>query len=395
MNERNAAISGIASESIWMLFFRQAKIMQKSKSFFSYFYLILLPFTFYLFTFIGCATVPTREALPTYDINGITYLPMVSLCDLKGINWEYDTFTRTVTLNKDAHKINLMVGDTLLLVDGKAQHLRHPVDIYKGIVVVPYKFKEDIFEPLFKESLRALPAALPALRIKKVIIDAGHGGTDPGAIGRGGLREKDVTLDVAKRLVKLLKTAGIEVILTRTTDRFVALSDRVNIAENSHAELFISIHANANRVRSLNGFEVYYVSSRVDDSKRALSAAKEAALDFDNTCLADDSLNLKAILWDMIYTCSRAESIELSRYICQAAHNNLEAKILGIKDARFYVLKGTHLPAVLIEIGFLSNYDEERILKNIYYRQRIAEALAQGIKNYARDYTLMEAKLSD
>jgi len=369
--------------------------MQKSKSIFSYFYLTLLPFTFLVFTFIGCATVPTKEALPTYDINGITYLPLVPLCDLKGVNWEYDTFTRTVTLTKDSHKINLMVGDTLLLVDAKAQHLRHPVDIYQGAVVLPYKFKEDIFEPLFKESLRSLPAALPVSGIKKVIIDAGHGGTDPGAIGRGGLREKDVTLDITKRLAKILKTAGMEVILTRSTDRFVALSDRVNISENSHADLFISIHANANRVRSLNGFEVYYVSSSVNDSQRALSAAKEAVLDFDNTCLADDSLNLKATLWDMIYTCSRAESIDLSRYICQAAHNNLEVKILGIKDARFYVLKGTHLPAVLIEIGFLSNYDEERLLKNIYYRQRIAEALAQGIKNYAMDYTLTQVKLND
>ena len=355
------------------------------------FFYIYLPFAICYFL-TGCVSVPIRETLPTYNLHGVTYLPLVSLCDLKGVNWEYDTFTRTVTLTKDSHKINLMVGDTLVLVDGKAQHLRHPVDIYQGAVVLPYKFKEDIFEPLFKESLRSLPAALPALRIKKVIIDAGHGGTDPGAIGRGGLREKDVTLDIAKRLAKLLKTAGMEVILTRATDRLVSLSDRVNIAENSHADLFISIHANANRIRSLKGFEVYYVSSRVNDSQRALSASKEAALDFDNTCFASDSLNLKATLWDMIYTSSRAESIELSRYICQAAHNNLDAKILGIKDARFYVLKGTHLPAVLIEIGFLSNYEEERLLKDIYYRQRIAEALAQGIKNYARDYTLMEAK---
>jgi N-acetylmuramoyl-L-alanine amidase len=355
------------------------------------FFYIYLPFAICYFL-TGCVSVPNRKALPTYNLHGVTYLSLVSLCDLKGVNWEYDTFTRTVTLTKDSHKINLMVGDTLVLVDGKVQHLRHPVDIYQGAVVLPYKFKQDIFEPLFKESLTALPAALLALRIKKVIIDAGHGGTDPGAIGRGGLREKDVTLDIAKRLAKLLKTAGMELILTRATDRLVSLSDRVNIAENSHADLFISIHANANRIRSLKGFEVYYVSSRVNDSQRALSASKETALDFDNTCFASDSLNLKATLWDMIYSSSRAESIELSRYICQAAHNNLDAKILGIKDARFYVLKGTHIPAVLIEIGFLSNYDEERLLKDIYYRQRIAEALAQGIKNYARDYTLMEAK---
>jgi N-acetylmuramoyl-L-alanine amidase len=224
------------------------------------------------------------------------------------------------------------------------------------------------------------------------VIDAGHGGEDPGAIGRSGLREKDVTLDIAKRLSKLLKAEGIEVITTRSTDRFVPLSSRVEVANRSKADLFLSIHANANRVKSLNGFEVYYVSSSTDDSKRALIAAQDAPLDLDSSCFADSSLNLKAILWDMIYTNSRAESIELARSICKTIDRNSDTRILGIKGARFYVLKGVRIPAVLIEVGFLSNAGEERMLKNSYSRQKIAENIVEGINDYAQELVLTEAR---
>jgi len=354
-----------------------------------FFYCYLLFAICYLLT--GCVTVPTREALPTYNINGVTYLPLISLCDLRRINWEYDTFTRTVNLSRDAHKINFMVGDTLLLVDGRPIHLKHPIDIYQGTVVVPYKFKEQILDVLFKETYPSKQVAIPLLKIKKVVIDAGHGGNDPGAIGRSGVREKDVILDIARRLSRLLKTDGVEVVMTRSTDRFVPLSSRADIANRSKADLFLSIHANANRVRSLSGFEVYYVSPGVDDSKRALSTAKDEILDLDSSCFDYLSLNLKAILWDMIYTEARAESIELARSICRAIDRNLDTKILGIKGARFEVLRDVHIPAVLIEVGFLSNYNEERMLKNSYYRHEIAESIAEGIKNYSQDFTLREA----
>jgi len=336
----------------------------------------------------GCATAPTRGALTTYNINGIPYLPLISLCELKGINWDYDTFTRSAILSKDGHKINLIVGDTLVLVDGLPQHLKHAVDIYQGSVVVPYRFKEQILDVLFKELYPPGQAIASLLKIKKIVIDAGHGGNDPGAIGRTGVREKDITLDIAKRLSNLLRSDGIDVVMTRSADTFIPLSSRVDRANKSQADLFLSIHANANRVKSLSGFEVYYVSPSVDDSQRAVSAAKDAVLDLDSSCFAGSSLNLKATLWDMIYTYSRAESIELARSICQTINRNLDTKILGIKGARFYVLKGARMPAVLIEIGFLSNYNEERMLKNSYYRQKITESIIVGIKNYAQEVAL-------
>ena len=368
---------------------KNQKFKSKIKNF--EFCIVILIFTFCILNFIGCATVPTQEALPTYSINGINYVPLVALCESRGIALEYDTFTRSAILRKDAHKINLIVGETLALVDERSMHLRHPVELYQGAVVVPYRFKEEVLDALFKEGRPSVKVSAP-LYIKKVVIDAGHGGNDPGAIGRTGLREKDVTLDISRRLSNLLRQKGIEVVMTRTIDRFIPLELRVSIANNSKADLFLSIHANANRVRSLNGFEVYYVDNSVNDNNRALWAAQNARLDFDSSCFATNSPTLKAILWDMLYTQARAESIELARSICASVGRNLDTKVLRIKGGRFYVLKGVGMSAILIETGFLSNYSEERMLKNNFYRENLAESIAEGINNYSQEFALREAR---
>ena len=341
----------------------------------------------------GCATVPTiKEAFPTYNINGTTYFPLVSICEQRNINWEYDTFTRALDISKGNHKINLRVGDSLALVDGKAQNLHDPVDIYQGTIVVPSKFKEEILDTLFKESFPVTKMTFPVASIKKVVIDAGHGGNDPGAIGNTGLREKDVNLDIAKRLANLLRQQGIEVVMTRSTDKFIPLDKRVDIANASGADLFVSIHANANRVRSLKGFEVYYVAPTVSDSKRATSAADSASLPLDSSTLASHSKNVKTIIWDMIYTYNRAESIELSKAICHAMDSKVECPIIGIKGARFEVLRGVRMPGVLIETGFVSNPSEERMLKNSFYRQKITEGIMQGLSSYVQDLMLSQIR---
>jgi N-acetylmuramoyl-L-alanine amidase len=198
-------------------------------------------------------------------------------------------------------------------------------------------------------------------------------------------------LDIAKRLSNLLRDDGINVVMTRSSDVFVPLPNRVEIANRSGADVFVSIHSNANHVRSLNGFEVYYVAPSVSDSRRALASAKNTALNLDKANFSGNSLDLKATLWDMVYTNARAESIELSSAICRSTDKNLDAPILGTKGARYEVLRDVRMPAVLIEIGFLSNYNEERKLKNSYYRQKISESIEQGIRDYARDMMIMEA----
>ena len=224
-----------------------------------------------------------------------------------------------------------------------------------------------------------------------MVVDAGHGGHDPGAIGRTGLREKDVNLDIAKRLSSLLRTRGIDVVMTRPIDTFISLEKRADIANRANADLFISVHSNSARTSGLNGFEVYYVSEKMNDVSRALAAAKTASLDFSPGSFYNSSLDLKVTLWDILYTQNRAESIVLAQNICQEANRGIGVKILGVKGARFSVLRGTRIPGVLVEVGFLSHPTEERRLRNGFYRQQVAEALCSGIINYGRQYDLASA----
>jgi N-acetylmuramoyl-L-alanine amidase len=353
-----------------------------SKLFRIFFCYCLLLAVCYLFS--GCAAVPVKESgLASYNINGISYVPLVSLCELRNINWDYDTFTRRVTLTQGSQQVNLLVGSSQVIVNGASQDLKQPVDIYEGMVVVPYRFKKDVLDNLFKSGF--VPERQALIYIKRIIIDPGHGGDDPGAIGITGLMEKYVCLDIAKRLKNLLTSEGAEVILTRNYDKTLTLAGRSEVANSCDADLFISIHANANRVRRLNGFEVYYLTSDIDDGKRALlTAAENAEPHLKGVLFGSNNIDLKATVWDLIYTQNRAESMELARSICRAVGNNLEIKVLGIKEAPFFVLKTTHMPAVLVEVGFLSNLYEERGLRNDFYRQQIAEAISQGVRSYSR-----------
>ena len=339
----------------------------------------------------GCATVPMGENIPTYSISGVTYYPLSSLCDLRGVSMQYDTLLRTAYLSSDAKSVNLRVGDNLVLVNNNVMYLNSPVDIYQGAIVVPRQFKEQVFDVLFKPSIMVTHRPSGGkIRLSKVVIDAGHGGNDPGAIGKNGLREKDVNLDIAKRLSSLLRAEGVQTVLTRSKDNFVPLSSRVSIANRSAADLFISIHSNANRSRSLSGFEVYYVAPSVSDSKRAALTARSSSLNLKEAIFASNSTDLKAIVWDMIYTNSRAESIELSRSLCKVMDASIDANILGVKSARFQVLKGVRTPGILVEVGFLSNLNEEGLLKTSAYRQKLAEGILEGLRGYSEDMALVE-----
>ena len=198
----------------------------------------------------GCATIAPQIAISAYSINGVTYYPLVSLCDLRGVDIKYDTLIRTAYLSKDGKRVNLRAGDELVLVNDNIVHLNSPIDIYQGTIVVPSQFKEQVFDRLFPQVISTRRRLNKGkINLSNVVIDAGHGGNDPGAIGKNGLREKDVNLDIAKRLSDLLRGEGVCTVFTRSNDRFIPLSTRVNIANKSGADLFISIHSNANRSR--------------------------------------------------------------------------------------------------------------------------------------------------
>jgi N-acetylmuramoyl-L-alanine amidase len=307
------------------------------------------------------------------------------LCEIKGIRWDYDALTRSFELNGASHRIKLHVGAKTVYVDGSVRDLTDPVRFHRGMAVVPLQFRQQIIESLFTIP-RPEEKEFCFYRIRKVIIDPGHGGHDPGAIGPNGTREKDVVLEISKRLAELLRRYGVEVVMTRTSDKFIPLEKRAAMTVRSGADLFVSVHANANTTRSLNGFEVYYVKPKISDSLRAQTSAKTQPLAFGKENLGSSDVTLKAILWDLTHTYNRREAVQLSEDVCSAVGCKTDARIIGVKGANFCVLRDSTIPAVLVEVGFLSNYREERLLKDPAYWQKIAEGLVQGVANYARRF---------
>jgi N-acetylmuramoyl-L-alanine amidase len=222
---------------------------------------------------------------------------------------------------------------------------------------------------------------LVGLKVKRIVIDPGHGGRDPGAIGPKGTLEKEMVLDIARRVKKLLKKKlKVEVLLTRNSDRFMALEARTGYANKKKADLFVSIHLNAHRNRKFRGVETFYLDLTNDRYSIKLAARENAT--------SEKSISdLEFILQDLALKSHVDDSILLSRHIQKAMVGKLRRKYkrvknLGVKSALFYVLIGARMPSILIEGSFLTNPMEEKRIRTKSYRQRLAEGIADGIKRF-------------
>lgn len=230
------------------------------------------------------------------------------------------------------------------------------------------------------------------LKIHRVVIDAGHGGHDTGTIGAGGLLEKDLVLDVALRVGKLIEERmGAEVVYTRSDDTFIPLQERTRIANESHADLFLSIHANSSPQRSATGVETYYLNFTTSQSALELAARENSSSD--QTVFELKDLLQKIALQDKI-----EESREFGACVQKALYNaslriDTRSKDRGVRKAPFVVLIGASMPSVLAEIGFISNPHDASALRRSEGRKRIAEALYHGVSQYANSlshYTVAE-----
>jgi N-acetylmuramoyl-L-alanine amidase len=226
----------------------------------------------------------------------------------------------------------------------------------------------------------------PSIFLKTVVIDAGHGGKDPGAVGPTGLKEKTITLDIAKRLRDLLEAEGLRVILTRENDEFASLRDRVVIANTVKADLFISLHCNAAFSSRAKGFESYFLSPASDDLARAVAAVENSVIMMEAD--APQNKEMLTILVDLKYTEYRKESKMLAEIIQSNLSKIFSTPNRGVKSALFYVLKGIEAPAVLVEYGFISNHSEERQFKSGRHRQKLAEITAESILQFKKDFDL-------
>ena len=221
-----------------------------------------------------------------------------------------------------------------------------------------------------------------------VVLDPGHGGHDTGAVGPSGLMEKDVVLDLALRLRRLLTARlGIRVIMTRTEDVFVPLQERTAIANRAKADFFLSLHMNGATMRGAGGFETYYFTREPSDSDARASAQRENLVIESNGAAGKDLESLlKITLADMAVTRDMRESSELAELVLSSLDTLLKVENRGVKSGPFYVLATAAMPAILVESAFITNPKEERKLQRETYRQRVAEALYTGIAKYKVRY---------
>ncbi len=256
-----------------------------------------------------------------------------------------------------------------------------PVPVKTAAARVPELHAEPLPAKRNANGDRSLTRVL-GLKLGRVVLDPGHGAYDVGTHGPSGLTEKEVVLDVAKRLGEMLEERlGTEVFYTRSDDTFIPLEERTKIANDHRADLFLSIHANSSPLRYAAGVETYYLN--LTPSKTALDLATR-----ENASSARSVFDLKELLQKIALKDKIDESREFASRLQTSLYTvsskgNVAARNRGVKKAPFVVLIGASMPSVLAEIGFLTNTADEALLRKSEHRQKIAEALYKGIANYA------------
>ena len=221
-------------------------------------------------------------------------------------------------------------------------------------------------------------------RFDTVVVDAGHGGDDHGAQGPRGLLEKNLVLDVAKRLARRLAEQDLAVVMTRDTDHFVPLAERTRMANEAGADLFVSIHANASALDGVHGIETFFASLQAtDESARALAQRENLAFGV-ATAGAESGDPVLAILGDLLATEHLADAQEFARMTQRRIATAKASRSRGVKQAPFVVLMGVQMPAVLVEIGFLTNSAEEKRLGGDPERERLAGGIAEAVAVFKR-----------
>jgi len=340
--------------------------------------------------FSSCATTPSPRAWNevTQRIGPVEYVALMDACDLLKMNYEWDALTKKHILYKNSNYLSFMTNDRNISINGNIRTLSVPPRVVNGVLMLPRELAEMPWwkqkENFWKEVKAVYPGS--SFMVDKVVIDAGHGGKDRGAPGLFGLDEKNIVLEIAKKLEQKLRAMGIDTVMTRTDDTYLTLPERAWVANNSGADLFVSIHANSAPDRSVQGTEIYYLSETVDDDERA----NQMVIDYGNTVEVNPDLPNKRsgdpTLWDIINTENRQESIELARAINSSLKRYASIKSRGIKSAGFFVLKWTDKPAILVETGFVTNRQEVRQLADPAYQDQLAGLIAEGIMAYKAEY---------
>lgn len=339
------------------------------------------------------------EFVQTEVIENVEYFNIFELNKVFKANVTEDILDQRLNVNFYGQQLIILMDSSYLLFCGEQYNFSHPVVQKQGKYFLPTKFLLTLLPVLLPEKLSFEGGKIVAQRpndnsIKTIVLDPGHGGKDPGAIGYSKKNfEKDVALTIAKKLKKKIKdNLDVNVLLARDKDEFVSLQQRTKFANEENADLFISIHCNAHRNTKVHGIEVFYLSTAKTDEARAVEALEnQVVYDYEGGEEAVKKYDdLAFILADMAQSEHLEESYYLGAKLQTEMVNETESHNRGVKQANFYVLRGAFMPAVLMELGFLSNKEEEKKLINSSYQDRLVDAIFEGVKDFKFRYDTME-----
>ncbi|MBD3179542.1 MAG: hypothetical protein GF417_07945 [Candidatus Latescibacteria bacterium] len=221
--------------------------------------------------------------------------------------------------------------------------------------------------------------------IEKIMIDPGHGGTDGGRVSSSGVQEKDINLDIARELKGMLvERLGVEVLMTREDDQFLTLTERGEIANIEEADIFISIHCNGWFHPEAGGFETYFLAPARTEEERRQAREENSAVELEDAEMDPEKLEeLDFIIWDMVQNEFIAESSELAETVQKELAEVLTIRNRGVKQAGFKVLRGINMPAILIEVAFLSNRSEEKLLQDQSFQSSVCAGIVEAVRKFS------------
>ncbi len=349
-----------------------------------------------------CFAIDLREEIkerkiPTYIIENTSYVSLKSLLHILNCEDSWGRVEDRVFIAYDGGEMKFKLGGQQVFFGKRTENIDAPIKEIEGEILVPVDDFSEILSGVERKSGPSKPSVADRTKEKTsktswkkekftVIIDPGHGGDDRGAVGYYGLREKDVNLDIALRMAdylrkELRKFPKVKIYMTRNTDVFISLEERVQMAKDIDADVFFSIHANSSRNMKpdADGFETYYSGEK--ENLVFLPASSNVGEGVD-----DDGGNstLSSILEDLSTTSAVDESRVLADFVQERLAERLLCPDRGTKRRNFYVLRYTPMPAILTEVGFLCNPKIELNLKDMEVRQAIAETLGNALTDYLK-----------
>jgi N-acetylmuramoyl-L-alanine amidase len=293
----------------------------------------------------------------------------------------------TVTLSTAAGtpRVFLQESPRRLVVDVGLPEAGEPAEDDRPRALTPPAAREESDEPALSAGPVAPDPLLALSPIKTIVIDAGHGGKDAGAVGPHGTLEKNINLEIARALARTLRRERrFNVILTRDDDVFLELRERTEIANQKKADLFVSIHCNSALSNKSKGFEVYFLSENATDEAAAAVARRENAVVELEGVTGAARRKVQELLWAMAKTETMNESSEIAALIARQVERRLPVDNRGVKQAGFYVLKGANMPAVLVESAFISHPKEEGLLNSRRYQTKLSDVVYAGLLEYEK-----------